>query len=382
MLHSALIAGLLSAGCEVYDFGASLLPATRSAVRFYELDAGVHMGVTPLQSGGLAKIVFLDSTGADMARAVERKMENLFEREDFIRCEDNQIRGVVNLQNYKHFYLRDLMGKLREEHLGYRFLVNTPNKTAQTLLRQAAEELRCEVLFTNLDLDETRETAIESLSKTVKAGNFVLGAAFDGDCEKLLLFDEEGKAISDEVFILLSAYICLLEKEKATVVVPVSAPAAVEKLAQEYEGNVVRCKTASCQMMSLMLQHNALEQFIFNFDAIGSVVKLLDCMGKTGKTLSELVSVLGTFHIERREASCPPEAKGSVIRTIVEENDGNQIDTTDGVKVFTDKGWVLVLPDETRPVCKIVAEGADAEFAAELADFYTDKVKALSKKTQ
>lgn len=379
MLQSAVIAGLLSAGCEVYDFGTSLLPATRTAIRFYELDGGVHIGVDSQDSGGRAKIVFLDHSGADLNRAGERKMENLFEREDFIRSEGGQIRGVVCLQNYKHFYLRDLMGKLKHEHLGFRFLVNSTSRTAHTLLKQAAEELGCEVLITNLNLCSSREEGIRNLIKTVAEGNFVLGAALDEDCEKLILFDENGKVITDELYCVLTAYISLLERENATVVVPVSAPTVVEKLAQEYEGKVVRSKTAPCQMMKLMLENGADTQFVLNFDAIGAVVKMLDCLRETGKSLSKLAAPLGNVYLERREAACPPAAKGSVIRTIAEENSAETIDTTDGVKVFTDKGWVLVLPDESRPVCKVVAEGNDAEFASELADFYVEKIRQFSR---
>ena len=33
------------------------------------------------------------------------------------------------------------------------------------------------------------------------------------------------------------------------------------------------------------------------------------------------------------------------------------------------RGWALICPDEKRPLCRIVAESADAEFAGELCDF-------------
>jgi len=57
-----------------------------------------------------------------------------------------------------------------------------------------------------------------------------------------------------------------------------------------------------------------------------------------------------------------------------------KVDTTDGVKIFIDNGWVLVLPDAVRPVCRVIAESDDVEFASELADFYMEKVDRLRKR--
>ena len=41
----------------------------------------------------------------------------------------------------------------------------------------------------------------------------------------------------------------------------------------------------------------------------------------------------------------------------------------EGIRLCRDRGWALICPDEKRPLCRIVAERADAEFAGELCDF-------------
>ena len=46
----------------------------------------------------------------------------------------------------------------------------------------------------------------------------------------------------------------------------------------------------------------------------------------------------------------------------------------DGVKVERDGGWVLVLPDQARPVVHIITESADAAQADQLAELYQRKV--------
>lgn len=379
MLQNSFVAGLLSTGCEVYDFGVALLPATRSAIRFYDLNGGLHISIIRQEGNYQAKINFLDQSGADIDRASERKMEHLFEREDFTRCEGHEVKGVVNLNNYKHFYLRDILSKLKNEHLGYKLLVNVNTRAADSIIRQAAEELGCELLVTNLNITSVRDPNLESLSKTITDGGFQLGAAFDADCEKLMLIDDQGRIIVDELYSALVALICLQSKQGATVVVPVSAPAVIEKLASEYKGVVIRTKTSPSDMMNELVKNRADEQFMMNFDAVGALIKIMDYLKTTGKTLSNVVDSIGEFYIRRQEAPCPPEAKGRVIRSIMEDASGHTIDTTDGVKVFTDKGWVLVLPDAKRPVCNIIAEGYNEEFAAELANIYVKKVDKLGR---
>jgi phosphomannomutase len=41
---------------------------------------------------------------------------------------------------------------------------------------------------------------------------------------------------------------------------------------------------------------------------------------------------------------------------------GRRIDTLEGVKVYDEKGWVLVLPDSEKPLCRVIGEGASEEF--------------------
>ena len=385
MLQNSAIAGVLSAGCEVYDFGVQLLPITRSAVRFYDLTGGMHISAVCKDGDYHISIRFLDCNGSDIGRSMERKMEQLFEREDFSRCEGEDIKGIVSLHNYKHFYLRDIVGKTKGncngERNGYKILVNVESRTAEMLVRQLAEEMGCELLITNMHITSSADSNLQSLTTTVSEGGFDLGAVIDRDCERLILIDEDGKIIGDELFLALTALVSLRSREGTTVVVPVSAPAVIERMAREYRGSVVRTKMASSQIMDSLIAHNAYEQFIMNFDAIGALMKVLDFL-RSGKTsLAELESVIGELHIEKREIACPPTAKGAVIRHIMQEVSGaGKVDTTDGVKIFIDNGWVLVLPDAVRPVCRVIAESDDVEFAAELADFYVEKVDRLSKR--
>ena len=63
------------------------------------------------------------------------------------------------------------------------------------------------------------------------------------------------------------------------------------------------------------------------------------------------------------------------MRTMVELHRDEPVDLADGIKVFVDGGWVLVLPDPDMPRYHIIVSMEDSEKARALADRYSAMVK-------
>jgi mannose-1-phosphate guanylyltransferase/phosphomannomutase len=61
---------------------------------------------------------------------------------------------------------------------------------------------------------------------------------------------------------------------------------------------------------------------------------------------------------------------------MVEMHRDAPVDLADGIKVFVDGGWVLVLPDPDMPRYHIIVSVDDADKARELADRYSGLVKS------
>jgi mannose-1-phosphate guanylyltransferase / phosphomannomutase len=55
------------------------------------------------------------------------------------------------------------------------------------------------------------------------------------------------------------------------------------------------------------------------------------------------------------------------MRVLNERFAGRNVDLTDGIKVFDDRGWAQVLPDPDEPVIHLYAEGDTTESSEELA---------------
>lgn len=393
MLKKSLVSGLMSAGIEVYDIGTALLPVTRSAIRFYNLNGGIHISSSGNEKDML-EINVLNKSGSNIDRSEERKIENSFVREDFIRCSVNDIKPIVDIPEHSVFYIQTILNSVLAKEHGFRIALIAKSNYLKNLVERILSELKCEFSFiteskySNSRIDglhkkkESIFSDIKTLTSTVKQGGYDVGVYFENSYEKMMLVDTKGRVITDDLYMALISLIHLKTTRGNTVVVPLNTSGVIEKIAGQHEGSVVRTKTSTKELMKKMLceeyKEGMSDFFTMNFDAIAGLVKIIDYMALNDLSLSDIVDMIPNFHILKKEVKCPWSAKGKVIRAIIEENDIANIETTEGVKVINDKGWVLVLPDAEKPICKVISEGYSQEFANELTDIYVDKVKNIS----
>ncbi|MGE4284270.1 MAG: sugar phosphate nucleotidyltransferase [Clostridia bacterium] len=389
MLKNSFVSGLLSSGVEVYDFREQLLPVTRHAVKFFGLQGGIHLGTVSNNNDSKLVIDFLDAHGINISRGMERKLENTFIREDFSRCEARDVKGIKIVDDFVSYYLRDQINKVKNKKLDFKVLINSSNSLVEKMIIPIMSELGCKADITNLHITDIKSgrimstaTQIGYLSNQILSTGADIGAMIEDNGEKMLLFDEKGRFISEEMFWCLICLIILKNVKGATVIVPISAPSIIDRMAAEYEGKVLRTKTSALEVMGKMMvshgQNSSMnDQFILNFDAIGSLIKIMDFIKTNEIKLSQLVDSIPSFYITKKEVECPWNAKGKVIRQIIEESNDQNIELMEGVKIYKDGGWVLVLPDAERPVCKVIGEGYTEEFAESITDMFVSRVKEI-----
>jgi len=382
MIRNAFVSGLVSSGIKVYDFGRLLLPVIRSAVRFYRLNGGVHISACSAEKTKLM-LDFLDKLGNNVERGVERKIENIFARDDFNRCSCDCINDITEVRGYDEFYLKNILRGVKSDKLKFRIALNTTSALHSQVVSELLNELGCSVKTVNDQDGGLTPVSMGGFASYVVKEGFDLGVSIEESCEKMVLVDRKGRIVLEDMFIALISLVLLRNLEGGTVVVPLSASQAIEQIADKYHGKVIRTKTSSRDIMGKLLGRNTgeelLEQFTLHFDAIAGLVRLLDYMSVNQFSLSELVDMLPEIHMHRQEVECGWNSKGKVIRRLIQENSGNKVETLEGVKVYNDKGWVLVLPDAEKPMVKVIGESTSTEFAEELTNIYARKVREISR---
>lgn len=389
MLKLSFASGLLSAGVKVVDIGKMLLPVTRSAIRFYKLDGGIHISTSNSTLNRL-NVDFLDSKGCNILRSAERKIENLFIREDFKRCEGDCIKEVKTVSGYSEFYMRNVANSIKSQKLPLKISLSSRSRFIANTIIELLTELGCHVDDTSPKLSNVKlmnntssSDEVKFFTSHVRAEGYDLGVSIEENSEKLMLVDNTGRIVTGDMFIALVSLILFKMMKGRTIVAPISASHVLEKIADENEGRILRTKTSHQDIMACIMGKEAkeemLEQFTMHFDAISGLVKILDFMVSNNYKLSELIDMIPDIHINKNEVACPWQAKGKVMRRIMEENKGDTVETLEGIKIFKDKGWVLVLPDAEQPLCKVISEGYSEEFAKELTDIYVNKIREITR---
>ncbi len=219
-----------------------------------------------------------------------------------------------------------------------------------------------------------RFTHAKEVAALVAASGADLGAVIDPSGDQLTLIDGEGVVLSDTeaLFCFLSLLGECTDPDAASkVVLPVNAPSAARALLNDHGLELVWSKTSAPSLMAdaegggVALAMNLeggviVPEFMPAFDAAAGLLKILDLLTSAGASLAEVRSHIPTAHIVHDTVVTPWEEKGVVMRTLVEQTQGRDVDLIDGVKVNHDQGWVLVLPDPEEPVTHIWAEGAIA----------------------
>ena len=208
----------------------------------------------------------------------------------------------------------------------------------------------------------------------------MFGAALDDECEHLVLIDETGRVLDKNNVLALDVIVALQSGTGGDVVLPVSAPQSLTRLAKKYGRNVVYTKLTRRTLCAVLHKAAGRNNSCSTLTAWArSCACLSTC--PSAQPLSKLMEEAEQYFITSDKVYCRAERKGTVIKELMERFSGYETDLTDGVKVFDDRGWVLVVPDGNAPSMHVISEGMSAEIADELSAGMIDKIKEIEANT-
>lgn len=394
MFKQALAGGILSAGLTVYDLGETITPVMRRQVAEIEGSGAIHVRLVDFDPP-VVMFRFMDKRGLNLSRGQERSIEQLFFREDFPRTSGLKISEAVRFPDLLPHYRREMLKDINIEEVnraGFRIVLGYPDPLIEKIIVPILQELRCRVLTLNMNApihEEPRSfrdlrRCRHEVAAAVRQLSATLGVIFDPGAEEMVLIDERGRVIEGELYKALISLLLFRMRRGETVAVPVSASHVTEKLAERYQGKVLRTRTAPFYQMD-ELEKNGERQskkpsnLSLNFDCMGALVHLLEFMALQETNLSTLLSEIPKIHLSEKEIACPWGKKGKIMRMLIEESAEEKVEMLDGLKVYHPDGWALVLPDHEKPVYHVYGEGFNEEISASLTDFYVRKIDHLIK---
>ena len=117
-----------------------------------------------------------------------------------------------------------------------------------------------------------------------------------------------------------------------------------------------------------------LHQFIYQFDAVGALLFLLDFLHTEKTTLEELLREIPASHTLSTNISCNPHKQNDILREISERYGANKDNEKDSVKISFEDGWVLLIPKRIDSAINVISHSFNEEYAREISDILTDEI--------
>ena len=387
MIKRAMISGLSSTGVDVADLQVLPAAVARQFLKAEGYRAGFHVGESPADPE-VIRIQFFEQPGIEITSALQAEVEKHFSRGELRRVSASEVGKLSYPARVRDSYANGLLATVDADAIrerGFRVVVDYGFSASSSVLPLVAAPLGIEVVAAHAFPGERSAdgagpaASIEEAQRLVPAVGADLGAVLDRAGERLYLVDEKAREIPAGQALLL--YVSLLRAAGRTgrLAFPVIATAWVDRLTEGSELEVLRTGASLPALTKAAAENEAIfggsvgggyvfPDFLPAYDGVASLVKLLELLAVVDRPISELVAELPQLTLVHRPLRCPWALKGLVMRVLNERLAGGEVDLTDGIKVFDERGWTQVLPDPDEPLIHLYAEGETRESSDELAD--------------
>lgn len=390
LLESALVAGLLSVGIEVYLLGVVATPGVSYLVRTEKASAGVMISAShnPALDNG---IKFFGADGFKLDDEREFEIEELLDADEdtLPRPSAEGLGTVVDYPEGLRKYVKFLVSTGIDLD-GMPIALDMANGAASASARDVFLDLGADITVmgdqpNGLNInDGVGSTHPENLQELVKKSDCQMGLAFDGDSDRLIAVDENGELVDgDKIMYIIGKYLSQKgQLAKNTIVTTVMSNLGFHK-ALEREGIekaitavgdryvVEEMRKSGYNLGGEQSGHVIIMDYNTTGDGQLTAIQLAKVVKESGKTLSELAAEVTIYpqklvniRVENsmKHNAMEVPAIADIIHKMEDEMAGN--------------GRILVRPSGTEPLLRVMAEAPTHEEV----DYYVDTIAEVVRK--
>jgi phosphoglucosamine mutase len=382
MIEQALTAGLLSAGVDVFLFGPLPTPAVAMLTRSLRADLGVMISAShnPYHDNG---IKLFGPDGYKLSDEQELAIEKLIDTAswtDLAAAQDKlgRAKRIEDAQaRYIEFAKRTFPRALRLE--GLRIVIDTANGGAYKVASAALWELGAEIIPIGNDPngfninEKCGSTAPEAMCAKVIETRADIGIALDGDADRVVIADEQGKLIDGDQLMALIATSWHRQERLAGggLVATIMSNLGLERYLAEKKLTLARTKVGDRYVVEHMRKHGfniggeqsghiVMSDFSTTGDGLVAALQVLAEKVRTGKPVSQVCHVF--------------EPVPQVLKN-VRYGEGKPLETNSVKQAIADatsklgaSGRLIIRPSGTEPLIRVMAEGDDAGLVKKIVD--------------
>lgn len=278
---------------------------------------------------------------------------------------------------------------------GFSVVVDCINSTGAMSIPPLLDALS--VSYTLINGDITGEFAhnpeplpkhMTQLSEAVKERNVDFGICVDPDVDRLAFVCEDGQAFGEE-YTLVAVADFILSKNPGNTVSNLSSTRALADVTQRHGGTYYASSVGEVNVVKLMKTQHAviggegnggviLPELHYGRDALVGIALMLNLLAERQVTMSDLRTSYPDYYIVKNKIQLTADMNiDKILDVVANQFSHEKLNTTDGLKIDFEDGWVHLRRSNTEPIIRVYAESSSEKEANQKADKVMQTIKNL-----
>lgn len=390
IVSSLVISTLRSLGLNVIDLGLSTTPTVEMAVIMEKAHGGIVLTAShnPKEWNALK---LLNNLGEFISAEAGEKVLEIAEKEAFEFADVDHLGKYTKVEDYIQKHIQSILAlpyidKKAIEAADFSIIVDAVNSTggiAVPLLLDAlgvknVRGIHCEPTGEFAHNPEPLPEHLVDLSKAIVEFNADLGITVDPDVDRLAMVCEDGTMFGEE-YTLVAVSDFILSKKGGSTVSNLSSTRALRDVTEKHGYKYFTSAVGEVNVVEKMKEVGAviggegnggviLPELHYGRDALVGIALFLTHLANKKMKASELRDSYPQYTISKNKIQLTQETNvDQILVKMTEKYSKQEIDSTDGVKIYFDKEWVHLRKSNTEPIIRIYAESESKDKATLLA---------------
>lgn len=399
MVSKAVIAGLVSVGIDVVEIGIVPTPTVEIAVKKLKATGGVCVTASHNPSEWNA-LKFFNHTGEFITPEEYAKLDAIFNSGEFAYVSWDKLGDITSQTDWidQHIKMTLAMKTINRPAIKkrkFKVVVDAINGAGSIALPKLLEQLGAKVIRINCKGDgdfvhkpEPIPEHLTQLGREVRKQKADLGLACDPDADRLVVVDETGTPVNEELTLTIAVK-QVLKKVRGATVINLSTSSTTAAVAKALGSPVHYSKVGESNVVQMIREKKAViggegnggviyPAFHAGRDSLVAAAFVLSCLAEEKLTLKRLVGTFPRYYIIKAKASLPDDFRARLSRFETEAQaimGPATVDRRDGLRFDFDRGWVQIRTSNTEPIYRLIVETADQELTRTLLQRVIDFFK-------
>ncbi len=400
MISNLVVSTLSGLGIGVVDLGLSTTPTVEIAVPMENAQGGIILTAShnPKQWNALK---LLNHKGEFISGADGEMVLDIAEREAFDFAEVDDLGKITENDTYLQKHIDavlslPLVDKKAIADANFHVVVDAVNSTGGIFVPALLKALGV-TQITEMYCDPTGEFPhnpeplpehLTDLSSKIVESKADVGITVDPDVDRLALVCEDGSMFGEE-YTLVACADYVLTHTPGTTVSNLSSTRALRDVTESRGLLYTASAVGEVNVVAAMKATNAViggegnggiiyPESHYGRDSLVGIALFLSLLAYKKITVSQLRDSYPKYTISKNKIQLTPEIDvDKVLVDMAAKYENEEVDTTDGVKIYIDKEWVHLRKSNTEPIIRIYAESKTADTANALAERIINEIKAI-----